>query len=384
MRPILRLAASSLLLIVNATHLFAQWEWAGGIYGASLGTVGSAGKWIVASGLFAGEWPVSSTDGGDSWSYLGGTGPMALNPVLVTAPGDTFALAVGGSYSVYRLRDTAQSWVRSDSGLGGAPVRQLAVIAGKGSSSDGVVIAASPSSGIFRSADLGVHWSASDSGLSTLSAVTIVAIDSSFLVGTSDRGVFRSTDQGISWSSWGTGLADTSITALATSAGWVFAANGTNVYQSSDKGETWSLVPKSAPAQVLNLVLVPTPGKGIGVALFVVTSAGYYRFAPETSDWILVKAAPSSYIYSNLRPFTMTVVDTVLYAVDYNEMTCSSDLGSTWYQVGKGIAAEAHGHVSSRNEHARLYGREFTSTNYGSSWLAIHPIFTNGSHGNVI
>jgi hypothetical protein len=257
-------------------------------------------------------------------------------------------------------------------------------MSGKGSSSDGVIVAASPSSSIFRSTDLGVHWSASDSGLSTLNALTIVAIDSSFLVGTSNRGVFRSGDQGISWSSWGTGLSDTSITALATSAGWVFAANGTNVYQSSDKGETWSLVPKSAPSQVLNLVLVPTPGKGIGVALFVVTSAGYYRFAPETSDWVLVKTPPSRYIYSELRPFTMTVVDTVLYAVDYNQMTCSSDLGSTWYQVGKGIAAEAVGHASSRNGHARLYGREFTSANYGSSWRAIHPIFTDGSHGNVI
>ncbi|MBK7256222.1 MAG: T9SS type A sorting domain-containing protein [Ignavibacteriae bacterium] len=327
---------------------------------------------------------MSSTDGGESWSYLPGVGPTVFNPVLVTASTDTFMLAVGAGYSVFRLRDTAQTWVRSDSGLNGAPIRQLAVMEGKGSSSDGVIVAASPSSGIFRSTDQGVHWSASDSGLTTLNAVTIVAIDSSFLVGTSNRGVFRSVDQGMSWSSWGAGLTDTSITALATSAGWVFAANGTNVYQSSDKGETWSLVPKSAPAQVLNLVLVPTPGKGLGVALFVVTSAGYNRYAPEASDWVLVKAAPSQYINSELQPFTMTVVDTVLYTVDYNQMACSSDLGGTWYQVGKGIAAEALGHISSRNVHARLYGREFTSTNYGSSWLAIHPIFTNGSNGNVI
>ena len=146
MRLKLRLTACSLLLMVNATLLFAQWEWAGGIYGASLGTVGSAGKWIVASGTLRGglesRFP---TDGGESWSKSPAVaGPTVLNPVLITTPTDTFALAVGAGYSVFRLRDTAQSWVRSDSGLSGAQVRQLAALAGKGSSTDGVIVAASP------------------------------------------------------------------------------------------------------------------------------------------------------------------------------------------------------------------------------------------------
>ncbi len=139
MRPILRLAACSLLLMVNASLLFAQWEWAGGIPAPSFGTVGAAGKWIIASGIYSGEWPVSSTDAGESWSSLSGVGPTAFNPVLVTAPGDTFALAVGGGYSVYCLRDTAQTWVRSDSGLGGAQVRQLAYLTATESSPQGIV-----------------------------------------------------------------------------------------------------------------------------------------------------------------------------------------------------------------------------------------------------
>jgi photosystem II stability/assembly factor-like uncharacterized protein len=383
-RPTLRLATCVLLFTVNATALFGQWQWAGGIYGASLSTVSSAGKWIVASGVYSGEWPMSSTDGGESWSYLSGVGPTVLNPVLVTTAADTFILAVGGNYSVFRLRDTSQTWARSDSGLDGAQIRQLAYLTGKLPSSDGIVIAASPSSGIFRSTDLGVHWSASDSGLTTLKAVTVVAIDSTLLVGTDNRAIFRSVDRGVTWSSWGSGLSDTSITVLASSSGWVFAASGSKLYQSSDTGTTWSLMPKSVPAQVMNLILVPTPGKGIGVALFVVTSTGYYRLSPDDSDWVLVEAPPSQYIYAPFRPFTMAVVDTVVYAVDLNLMTCSSDLGNTWYQVGKGVTAEAVGHVSSRYEHARLYGREYVSTNYGSSWLAIHPVFGDGSHANVV
>ncbi len=384
MKLTLRLTACTLLLMVNTTLLFAQWEWAGGIYGASFGTVGSAGKWIVASGVYSGEWPVSSTDGGDSWSYLSGVGPTAFNPVLVTSPEDTFLLAVSGGYSVFRLGDTAQTWVRSDSGLEGAQVRQLAYLAATEPSSGGIVVAASPLSGIFRSTDLGAHWFASDSGVTTLNTPAVVAVDSTLLVGTSNRGIFRSVDRGITWASSSTGLTDTSIGALASSAGWVFAASGTSVYQSSDKGETWSLVPKSAPAEVLNLILVQTPGKGIGVALFVVTSTGYYRLSADDQDWQLIKDKPSPYIYPQNVPFTLTAVDTVLYTVDYNQMSYSSDLGNTWYRVGRGVAADVIGHVSSHNGHPRLYSREFASTNYGSSWLGIHPISGDGSRVNVL
>ena len=302
MRTILRFAVCSLLLTANATFLFAQWEWAGGIPAPSFGTVGAAGKWIIASGIYSGEWPVSTTDAGESWSTLSGVGPTVFNPVLVTAPEDTFLLAVGAGYSIYRLRDTAQTWVRSDSGLGGAQVQQLAYLAATESFPQGVVVAASPLSGIFRSTDLGVHWSASDSGLTTLNAPAIVAIDSILLVGTWNHGVFRSVDHGITWSSSSTGLADTSFGILATSAGWVFAASGANVYRSSDKGETWSLLPKSVPASALNLVLVPTPGRGTGVALFAVQHRAITGSLPRTRTGYLSKGGRPRSTYPTISP----------------------------------------------------------------------------------
>jgi photosystem II stability/assembly factor-like uncharacterized protein len=379
------LTTCSLLLMINATVLFAQWEWAGGIPASYIETVGAAGRFLAISGRYADTPPVCSRDGGDSWFQASGIGPYIYSPVVMASGADTSLLAIGYSSSVYRLRDTARAWVRSDSGLGGALVRGLAYLKTSGPFPNGVAVAVSPVSGIFVSTDLGAHWSSSDSGLTAFNAVTVVALDSAVLVGTGNRGVFRSVDGALTWLPANSGLADTNITVLATGSGWFFAASGTNIYRSSDGGGSWSHIPGHVPAAALNLIPVPAPGKGIGVVLIAVTSSGYYRLAPEDSSWVLVKAAPTPYHYSGDIPFTMAVVDTVLYAADYDRISCSTDLGTSWFQVGCGVSAEiTAGPTSSKNSHPRLYSGPFVSTNFGSRWVSLHQAYDEGSHVAVL
>ncbi len=371
-----------LLALACASESYTQWEWAGGVPpfppGIGYETVASAGKWIIAGANSEDGLPACSTDGGESWAARGGIGPVAFNPVLVTSPAETLALAVGYGYTVYRMRDTAEFWTRSDSGLSRSPILGLACLRPAGS--PGVVIAASPTAGVFVSTDRGAHWSPSNNGLPTLRAMTVVAIGSAFLVGTADRGVFRSGNNGLTWSPSSAGLTDSNISALATLSGLVFVASGTNVFRSADDGKSWSLVPRSAPAPVQNLVLVPTPGRGIGVAFFVVTAIGDYRLAATDSDWVLVKGTPPTTFPADL-PFTLTAADSMLYAVDPDQMTCSSDLGRSWFQVGRNIHAEIRtGHLSSKYPRPRLYSGPFVSTNFGSKWISMHQSYSDGSH----
>ena len=97
-----------LLALACASESHTQWEWAGGVPpfppGIGYETVASAGKWIIAGGNSEDALPACSTDGGESWAARGGIGPVAFNPVLVTSPAETLALAVGYGYTVYRMR----------------------------------------------------------------------------------------------------------------------------------------------------------------------------------------------------------------------------------------------------------------------------------------
>jgi hypothetical protein len=117
----------------------------------------------------------------------------------MAAGNDTVLLAIYGN-TVFRSPDLGPTWVKSDSGLGGASVRGLAFSSGAGSPPKGILMAAALGSGMFVSFDAGTSWQSADSGLGSLMTQSVAATGSVFLAGTADKGVFRSIDNGVSWS----------------------------------------------------------------------------------------------------------------------------------------------------------------------------------------
>ena len=372
----------TLLLLLRSNFLFAQWQQTGQLMQGDFSTVASAGNWIVVSGRYAGTGASLSTDAGESWITTNTT--LVLSPLLIFSNEDTVLLAIGGTSHTISTRDRGQTWTRVDTSLGGVQVQSLAYVPGNDPLSHGVVAAASSSNGIFVSTDIGEHWFASDSGLTSLKISSLAASDTVFLAGTANKGAFRSTDKGLTWSPSNTGLTDTSISAIASLSGWTFAGGGNNLYRSSDRGESWTLGAVGVPSPILNIDLVPAPGKGIGMAVLAVTSSGYYRLAPGDSAWVLVKV-PSAQTYSSYLPFALASMDTVLYATDPNEFTCSYDLGKSWRHLIDNTAYAAPtefatGHKSSRHTHSSLYIGQSVSTNFGSRWITTHPRYNDGSH----
>jgi photosystem II stability/assembly factor-like uncharacterized protein len=364
-----RLIPAIVLTLSVASSASSQWEWAGGIPISLYSAVGSAGRWIFLNGYYAGDRMAFSPDAGESWS-VSSLGPSGKCFTLAAAGTDTVLFTLYGN-TVFKSPDWGPTWVKSDSGLGGASVRGLAYSSGAGSPRKGILMAAALGTGMFVSTDAGASWQPADSGLSSLMTQSVVASDTVFFAGTADRGVFRTFDNGVTWSPSDSGLTGTAITALASAAGQVFAASGTNVYRSRDRGSSWELMSRTLPAPALNIVLVPTPGKSAVVAAFAVTDSGSYRLAYEDSSWTRVFV--STGIYD--RTCVLAAADTALYAVSQQMVARSVDLGETWLPLGALSGAEVvSGHVSSKCDHPRLYAGLYSSTNFGSSWVGLRPV----------
>ena len=334
-------------------------------------SVCTAGNWIFLDGLYSGSQMAYSPDAGESWkssSYMG-TGKRDFT--LATDAADTVLFATSSNW-IIASHDMGTTWAESDSGIDQPTVAALAFSRGAGSPSNGILMAAGMSAGMFVSTDVGAHWLPANGGFTSLMATSVIAVDSVFLAGTADRGIFRSTDNGTTWSPAVTGLPDTSIAAMATVSGQAFAAAGTNVYRSTDSGSTWALIPQQPPAVVLNLALIPTPGRGDGVAVFAITDSGSFRMASDDSTWTRV-SSPSNTYYPAVA---LAGCDTVLYSITMYMVRRSSDLGNTWFPVGAN-GAGGHfitGHASSKYEHSRLYSGLFVSTNRGSKWEGMRPL----------
>jgi hypothetical protein len=364
----------SVLFVSLASSLHGQWEWAGGIPLGDYSAVSSTGSWIFIDGLYSGEKMVYSFDAGESWS-VSSTGPGLRSYTLAVHGLASVLLSTNGS-AVYASTDRGATWVKRDSGLSQVSVSSLAFFSGTASLSGGISVAAAGPAGVFISIDAGRSWSPSNGGLPPVVAASVVSVDSILLLGTADHGVFRSADAALSWAPSTTGLTETNISALAAVSGQVFAASGDRVYQSTDNGFSWELLSGALPALVRNLVLVPTPGKGSGVAVFAITDSGCYRMSHGDATWAPVYLVTDITLRSN----TLAAVDTTLYAVTSNKVFKSDNLGTSWLLVGgapawgKEIVA---GHTSSKYDHPQLFSGIFVSPNRGSSWTGMHPTINN-------
>ncbi len=365
MRPLQLIIAHALMGFLIATPAHSQWEWAGGIPLGEYSSVGSVGKWIFVNGAYSGQKMVVSSDLGESW-FTTNIDPGVHGFTLLTAGQDTLLLALRGS-TVFTSLDGGHLWAPSYTGLPPEGVGTLAYSRGSGTSPSGIMMAASASSGIFTSTDAGAHWVPSDSGLTTVNATSVISIDSIFLVGTSDRGIFRSENNGVTWSSTLNGLNDTNINTLATVAGIGFAASARRVYRTVDLGLTWQLIPQVAPDSVQSFVLVPISGQMDSMAIYVVTTSGFFRLASDDSAWVAVNH-PQSNLPGGL--LTFAAAEANLYMSTEYSIYRSTDLGSTWFPVGAFVSGGEvlTGHLSSKYNHPRLYMGDCFSTNRGLGW----------------
>jgi len=352
-----------------------------GLSGTNIMSLAASPGFASDNTLFAGCYRgglFRSTNGGADWNSanheLQSVGSIALSPEFPTEP----RIFAATAYGVYRSLDGGTTWSNTRATF----TWSLAISPGFGA--DNTIFAGTYGSGVLKSSDGGSSWTAANSGLTATSIFVLsispgFATDQTIFAGGSPGGVFKSSDGGHSWTSVSSGIVGSSIRSLAISpdfasdqtifaatdygvfkstnggGGWsqnnsglptdppypgvtsvavspdfstdrtVFAATETkvtNVYRSTDAGQTWAQVPSPRVTRVT--ALTPSPTFATDHTLFAETLGGVhaYTFLPDTappvttlSTWPSSPDGASGW-YTSLPLITLT----------------SNESGSTWYK----------------------------------------------------
>jgi len=239
---------------------------------------------------------------------------------------------------------------------------------------EGNIYAGSDSNHIFRSTDDGLTWSEIDSGFTGLRTTALAAKGDTIISG-APFGIFVSTNRGKSWVHT---ARLHSIHTLVFHSDGLYAGTDDGVYRSNDFGMTWDTLFTSydIPAIAFN-----------GSTLF----AGNFFSIDNGKSWVEYNIPEKIY--------SLTVIDTVIFAGTYSTVYTSSDNGLHWAPSGKGFSQTSffqEFEVSGNNIFVGTNEGLYLSTNMGAHWsnidanvlsqwnivsLAIHngKIFT-GSH----
>ncbi len=327
----------------------AQWAQCDGIYGGSIISLMTMGRYTFATtsvGLFR------STDHGRDWTQvqngIARKPGIAFNnstlyfasdrlyissdsgstwPVLDSLPCPAGPLAVMGRYlfvcstdGIYRTSNEGQKWEI----IGGLFSSAILV---KGSD----VYVGSTSGGVHHLSDSGSNWSSVTGNPAIMDSASIDALayagNDIFAGGYYGEGFFRSTDNGVTWDTSDVGLPNRHFSAgiednfptilgLYFDGGKLFAAASEGIFLSIDSGASWTQLTSGAVQTIVRSGANLLAGTGQGVSYSSDSGITW----KESSDGI-----------QNTNVTAMTSIGTHFFAAtNGNGLWSSSDSGATW------------------------------------------------------
>ncbi len=173
------------------------------------------------------------------------------------------------------------------------------------------------------------------------------------------------------------------VTSIAVSNGNLYAVSGTELYYSSDKGDSWTARIKSTNYAIVNDLYV------IGDRIFAATS----EFPPFTtfSDGIFVSedmgASWEGIGKDNRKVLAISSIDNIILATKLNDFLISSDYGNTWESRNEGLPndhiilpIEVTDNVIVVRNSTKDSSNIYISKDYGNTW----NIKNNGFHNTSI
>jgi len=179
-----------------------------------------------------------SPDNGLSWDCRNNNIGRYTNPKKIVSMGENIVVfdhVLGLVYSP----DQGETWRQMNNGIPFGVGGNDGDIASMGTE----LIFAGPHKGIFFSADTGKTWQNRNNGLPCPGASSVTISGTDIFITNDDCGVFISSNNGLTWTSVQNGLPAYSYSrALAANDSIIYAAfdNGTIVYESRNKGTTWT------------------------------------------------------------------------------------------------------------------------------------------------
>jgi hypothetical protein len=233
-----------------------------------------------------------STNDGSSRVHAADTGMQADEIVYGLAVKDSFLFAATAQHGVFRSTNFAEAWLPANTGLTAAGKYSLTI------GNSGIFLGTAQ--GVSYSTDDGDSWQARKTGMGNapvweLAFATDTLGSQTLFAGATGiaGGVFRSTNNGWNWTRVSHAWTESSVWALAVDEGsGVYAGTETDgVYYSSDGSDTWEHRGLSG-LSVQGLVVVPNFWGGQD--LFAATYEGdVYALADSGSTWVDVSVGLS-------------------------------------------------------------------------------------------
>lgn len=211
--------------------------------------------------ILAGTWYgiAKSTDNGDTWGTLSGTGlPSNASVSALFAKGDTIFAGVSGSSvggeGVFRSTNNGDTWVKKSTGITGSDFTGIAQI-------DNILIATTKDGGgVYTSSNNGDSWSIANSGLNNVGVNCLFVRGNNALLGT-ENGVFLSTNNATSWGAINTGLAaNTSVLSIANNGHMLVIGTDSTIWRRQTV-EVITNVKSVTNSEIINIY--PNPSNGV-------------------------------------------------------------------------------------------------------------------------
>ncbi len=339
-----------------------------------------------------------STDGGASWEqFSDGLDDLRIGALAagMDGAGGVSYFVLAGDGGLFRLLPGESTWSRRL----GASVVVTALAVSPGFAVDGTVIAGSLQGTVFRSTDGGTSFTRID--LPLLGSATISRI--AFAPDYADSGeLFIGTTAGLFVSdNYLAGLERVNdfpqqlVSALALSPDYrvdstLFATTATNVYQSSDRGVSWSIretgVKLVAQTSVHFRDLVISSDFANDGTVFLATFEGLIRSTDYGSTWVELETRPPALIMDVAMSPAFATDGLMAVSTYGGGLYVSEDGGNSWRASSIGVSrpytyqlaivdrpSEGPLILSSRANHLLLSGDR------GNSWVEKEILRASGS-----
>ena len=262
------------------------------------------------------------------WDLLA-TRPGGTVTSLVNAGGDVLAATPAG---LRRSSDGGRSWTV----LGGARAPGIELVVPSPAFTSDATVLAGTSDGLLRSVDGGGSWQQALVG----SRVAAIAFSPTFLndglvlVGTEQDGILRSHDRGHTWKSANPGLLDLTALGLACSPAFeadhtVFAATASGIFRSPNAGRTWRAIETLPTEPAVQCIGVSPRFPRDPIVVAGTEAEGLLRSTDGGATWHSVEAL----FGRSVTALAWSGGSNLTAATDVGVMA-SDNGGETWWRVG--------------------------------------------------
>jgi photosystem II stability/assembly factor-like uncharacterized protein len=327
---------------------------------------------------------------GDTWvyvTYLGGTGDDFSYGIALDPSGDAYvagytvssdfpmanavqgALA-GNAHVLYKTTSTGKNWSAADSGL---PTTPLAMVVDPESNSHW--LAATPE-GLYQSTDSGKQWQAISYFSNSYMYGVAFSPQGGAVYASVFTNIYSSSDSGNTWTFAGVAPCAASSLAVSPITPTTLYLGSSCAAQSTDGGQNWLTI-DSISGYIYTMAIDPQSDQTV----YAGTSSGLFGSTDGGQTWNQLNLAGLQYpSVTSLAINPSAPAD--LYAVANGAVYLSTNSGSTWSQTAQGLSVQVNAVAVAPAAPSNLYAATtagvYTSSNSGGSWKAA------GETGNSI